>query len=707
MPDLIGRTLGGYRITEQIGLGGMATVYKAYQPSMNRYVALKLLSPHLAQDPSVIERFRQEAKVVAQLEHLHILPVYDHGEEDGYLFLVMRFIQAGTLKDRLARESLSLDEVRRIVSAVGSALEYAHQAGVVHRDLKPTNILIDAQGNCYLTDFGIAKMIESTLGLTGSNILGTPHYMAPEQCQARQVDRRADIYAMGVMIYEMVTGKVPFDAETPLAVAIKHLSEPLPLPRHIKPDLPEEVERVILKALAKNPDDRYQHMRDLVADFDQVVRSVSATSPFLPATVSGRQVEEPATVMSRHPPTGRPWFRRQPVWLWVTIGLLLVAGLFWMVLTGTSGPKGTNVEPAALAPVEATETPTPVVKASPTPMLVAVATATATIRPSSTPTATPTATATPSPTLTRTPRPTKTATPVPDAVVTTKTANVRAGPGLSYEIINQVNNGDPVRVIGRNAAGDWLQIVVPGQKRGWISGSLLEVNLSLAEVAEAAIPPSPTPSVAEQARAFAEPILAAIANRPPDYQDDFSNPGSGWYAGQEDRGETGYKDGKYFVRSTLASSAFGDWGGPVFADFVLEVEAQFVSGEEGNWFIVLRDWREPNPPQPGFYSIEHNLHEDSVFFRKHGGPQYTNVFGQSFPHIVKPDDKVTRVMAILKGNQLAFYVNDRPVGLVTDDTFSRGAIGLAAGTDSDDTPLEVHFDNLKVWDISNISFGES
>ncbi len=242
MSNLMGKTLGPYRVIEQIGLGGMATVYKAYQPSMERYVALKILSTHLSQTPTFVKRFQQEAKMIAKLEHLHILPVYDHGEEGEYLYLVMRFIEAGTLKDRLGQGASSLEDTRRVVSQVGSALEYAHQMGVVHRDLKPNNILVDRQGDCYLTDFGIARMVEGALGLTGSNIIGTPQYMPPEQGESAQVDQRADIYAMGVVIYEMLTGRPPYDAETPFAVVMKHLTEPLPLPSSLRPDLPEEVE---------------------------------------------------------------------------------------------------------------------------------------------------------------------------------------------------------------------------------------------------------------------------------------------------------------------------------------------------------------------------------------------------------------------------------------------------------------------------------
>ncbi len=328
MANFIGQTIGGYRIIEQIGLGGMATVYKAYQPSMDRYVAFKIISTHLTQDPAFIKRFEQEAKVIARLEHLHILPVHDYGEKDGCLYLVMRFIQGGTLKERMQGGPLSLDEARRVVTQVGSALEYAHQRGVIHRDLKPSNILIDSQGDCYLSDFGIAKMAEGTLGLTGSGVVGTPHYMAPEQGQSLKVDHRADIYAMGIVVYEMVTGRVPFDAETPFAVVLKHLTEPLPLPRALRPDLPEEVERVILKALAKDPADRYQSMHDLITAFEQAVSAapirdsgIAAPPPVVPRAVPGRTGTPPP----------RPAKTQRPIWPLVVGGAallgLMVVGL--------------------------------------------------------------------------------------------------------------------------------------------------------------------------------------------------------------------------------------------------------------------------------------------------------------------------------------------------------------------------------------------
>ncbi|UCC86696.1 MAG: protein kinase [Anaerolineales bacterium] len=712
MPDLIGKTLGSYRVIEQIGLGGMATVYKAYQPSMDRYVALKVLSTHLIQDPTFVKRFRQEAKVIARLEHVYILPVHDHGEEDDCLYLVMRYIEAGTLKDRLEGLPLSLAETRHVVTQVGSALEYAHQMGVVHRDLKPSNVLIDPQGDCYLTDFGIAKMVEGTLGLTGSGVIGTPHYMAPEQSQSLQVDHRADIYAMGVLIYEMVTGRLPFDAETPIAVVLKHISEPLPLPRSIRPDLPEAVERVILKALAKAPEDRFQSMRDLVVAFDQAVQAASITGPSVgPAVAGDAQEPEGGHTAVVAPLEPVPALRRRvtrPLWL------LAAAGLALAVLVGAGVilsrlPDRVEISGGPVVVALPTATTAALAQVTITPTETAQATATATPQPTPTPSPTvtpsntPLPTATPTPAPTHTPTPTRTPTP-PDAVVSAETANLRTGPGTVYDVVGQVERGDELRVVDRNAAGDWLRVVTQDGTRRWVSASLLEVNVALDGVSLARIPPTPTTSPADQARAFAEPILAAIADRPPDYQDDFSDPASGWYSDIWERGETGYKDGTYFVLSTNTSAANGDWFGPAFSDFVLEVDVQFVSGDAGGFIVILRDWREPNPPPHGFYGISGFLEDSSAVLSRFASPPYENFMNllPIWTAVLKPGYATNHLMAILKGNQMALYVNGQPVGLGSDDLYSSGSIGLAAGTETD-TPLEVRFDNLRVWDISGLT----
>ncbi len=266
MEDLTGKQLGPYQIVSPLGEGGMAAVYKAYQPSMDRYVALKVLPRHFASDPEFVGRFSQEARVIANLQHPHILPVHDFGESDGYTYLAMRFIEGGTLSDWLKNNGpLSLERIRHIITQVGGALDYAHAQGVVHRDIKPGNILVDRWDNCLLTDFGLAKMVESSSHLTQTGgILGTPAYMSPEQGLGQEIDGRSDIYSLGVLLYQMAIGRLPYQAETPMAVVIKHIHDPLPPPSKFNPDLPELLELVILKALMKTPEDRFASAGDMV-----------------------------------------------------------------------------------------------------------------------------------------------------------------------------------------------------------------------------------------------------------------------------------------------------------------------------------------------------------------------------------------------------------------------------------------------------------
>jgi len=258
MEDLTGKQLGPYQITAPLGEGGMAAVYKAYQPSMDRYVALKILPRHFAADPNFTARFEQEAKVLAKLQHPHILPVFDYGQADGYTYIVMPFIESGTLAARLGNGPLPPAQIAGLVSQIGDALDYAHSRGLIHRDVKPSNVLLDERGNCLLTDFGLAKIIEGSSKLTTTGgIMGTPTYMSPEQGLGQKLDRHTDIYSLGVILYELATGRAPYNAETPMAVVVKHINDPLPPPHALNPGLPESMERVILKSMAKNPADRF------------------------------------------------------------------------------------------------------------------------------------------------------------------------------------------------------------------------------------------------------------------------------------------------------------------------------------------------------------------------------------------------------------------------------------------------------------------
>ncbi|MGD0708149.1 MAG: serine/threonine-protein kinase [Anaerolineaceae bacterium] len=281
MPFKEGETVGPYQILAQLGQGGMATVYKAYHEALDRYVALKVLHPAFTDDATFMTRFQREARVVARLDHPNIVPIYDFAEYEGRPYLVMKFIEGETLKALLARGRLSLQQIVPIVEAVGAALAYAHQQNVVHRDVKPSNILISKDGKIYLTDFGLARMAQTSTSLTADQLVGTPQYISPEQAMSKpDLDYRSDIYSFAVVVYEMVVGRVPYDADTPFSIVHDHIYTPLPLPRQVNPDVPEAVEAVLIKALAKNPDDRYADVTSFVEAFKEAVQTgTSAAKP--------------------------------------------------------------------------------------------------------------------------------------------------------------------------------------------------------------------------------------------------------------------------------------------------------------------------------------------------------------------------------------------------------------------------------------------
>jgi len=333
MPFAVGENIGAYRIMEQLGQGGMATVYKAYHAALDRFVALKVLHPAFYEDQTFTARFQREARVVAKLEHPSIVPIYDFADHEKRPYLVMKYIEGETLKARLARGALTPREINRVVDAVGSALGYAHKQGILHRDIKPSNVLIATDGQMYLADFGLARIAqagESTL--SSDSIMGTPQYISPEQARGdKNLDQGTDIYSFGVMLYEMVVGQVPFNADTPFSIIHDHIYSPLPIPRTINPNIPESIERVLLKALSKERKDRFSDVPSMMEAFsnawiptDNPTSKVEATLPAKPA------LGEPAPADLSNPgdktkaaDNKKPKKRR--FWLILASGILLAA----------------------------------------------------------------------------------------------------------------------------------------------------------------------------------------------------------------------------------------------------------------------------------------------------------------------------------------------------------------------------------------------
>ena len=380
-PENIGR----YEVKSELGRGGMATVYKAYDPRFEREVAVKVLPREMLHDPQFRVRFEREAKTVASLEHPAIVPVYDVGEEDGQPYFVMRYMVGGSLSERIHASSLSINETARIIDRLASALDEAHAKGIVHRDLKPGNILFDHIGEPYVSDFGIAKIAQSqgAATVTGGGIVGTPAYMSPEQAQGDKVDGRSDIYALGVIVFEMLTGRQPYEADTPMAVVVKHITDPVPHILDVNPNLPSDLEKVIEKAMAKNCDERYATAKEFASELMAVARGESPTFTSGPggqtqkSAEKTRQMASPAdaTQVSAHP-AAKPF----PIGILAAGGLLVLlvilgaGGFFFLgggfpfapAATATLAPtpeRPTATQPAPVAE-EPTETSAP---PSPTP----------------------------------------------------------------------------------------------------------------------------------------------------------------------------------------------------------------------------------------------------------------------------------------------------------------------------------------------------
>lgn len=412
-PERIGR----YVVKKEIGRGGMATVYAAFDPMTNRDVAIKVLPRELLHDQTFRARFEREARMVAALEHQAIVPVYDFGEGDGQPFFVMRLMTGGSLSDKIKKGPMKIEEVVRILSRIAPALDEAHVRGIVHRDLKPANILFDQHGDPYLSDFGIAKLAHASGTLTGDAIVGTPAYMSPEQGRGESdLDGRSDIYSLGVIVYEMLSGRVPFEAETPMGQVVKHITAPPPNIMQARPDLPPAVQQVINRVMDKRKFVRHATASELAKELEQISRGQvpDYQKPTMVQSSPGADYQRPTVQRMEIPPMpptasassgGKGWL----IGVIVVLGVLLVGALavggFFVVqsLTGktatitiasvTETKPVVGVQPTLFQetppeptrtkkkPVDATQTATPEVT-----MVAVLDTATPTPEPSITPT---------------------------------------------------------------------------------------------------------------------------------------------------------------------------------------------------------------------------------------------------------------------------------------------------------------------------------
>jgi serine/threonine protein kinase len=326
---MIPEKIGIYEIKSELGRGGMATVYLAYDPRFEREVALKVLPREMLHDPQFRVRFEREAKTIAKLEHSAIVPVYDVGEEDGQPYFVMRYMTGGTLSDRLAKGPLPLQDAAHIIDRIASALDEAHAKGFIHRDLKPGNILFDRAGEPYISDFGIAKFTSSQTNVTGSAIVGTPAYLSPEQAQGdANIDGRSDLYAVGVILYEMLSGRQPYEADTPMGVVVKQITDPVPHILDVNPNLPDGLEEIIEKAMAKNRDERFSTTRELSDALNAVVRNEPSQSGKTIISAAGVTGVQPAkTRIGAKPVVPLPAVEvkgKRSNFTWIVIGVVVL-----------------------------------------------------------------------------------------------------------------------------------------------------------------------------------------------------------------------------------------------------------------------------------------------------------------------------------------------------------------------------------------------
>ncbi len=518
MAEIIGRILGGrYEVLEWIGSGGMADVYKARHTQLDRYVAVKVMHRFLTKDDQFKTRFEREARLVAQLRHPHIIQVYDFESipDERLYYMVFEFINGPSLNEHLVQlqrqgQHIGIDEALRISRDLANALSFAHAYGVIHRDIKPANVMLDQGQRVVLTDFGLAKIIHAALTpLTASSALvGTPAYIAPEHVMGESSDARADLYSLGVMMYELLTGKLPFVADTPIGLAMRHVNDYAEPPHAQNPDVPVGISQIVMRCLAKDPAKRYMSADQLLADLSLHAQPAFDAEPTPPLPLllttyvptppaeieianDSSQNDTPPKQLAIMPESPRLPARRIALKRLGSVAALLIflsGGALGLAGGFTKGDQRLAADSSALAAELPDATPSP------------LPTFTATTEPSATqpPTSTASETATPSETSQSATSEAQAKLAVCNVSSTTSPGvNMRSGPGTAYPVINMLKVNTDAVVLGAwrpvNKSSTWWKINYQGQQ-GWIWGDLVSMSGSCDDIPGAAAPPLPVSS---------------------------------------------------------------------------------------------------------------------------------------------------------------------------------------------------------------------
>ena len=710
MADLVGKTLGVYRLENSLGRGGMATVYRAYQATIKRYVAIKVMAADIASDPGFVERFTREAEVIASLQHPHILPVIDYGEADGVHYLVMRYLDGGSLEDRMRTRPLKFSEASRFIEQIASALDYAHKRGVIHRDFKASNVLLDDDDNPYLTDFGIARLASSISKLTATGtVMGTPAYMSPEQAMGLAVDGRSDIYSFGVVVYEMMTHRLPFMADTPAALVFQHVYEQPASPRQLNPLLPEAVEQVILRALAKNPDDRYSSAGEMARAFSEAVQS----SPVLPDSqaMEGTLIGGPLTPLT---PAAIPFKRGTPassrplstVPVAPTVGtaapatparhglpvalivaalvvLLLISGAFVLLSSGGQNTDHSTQTAAAVALANTTRSAQTQIALA----LSATATTTNTAAASATPSASATPTDSPSPRPT--PTITVTSSPAPSETVNATLTRV----------------AQQIETVAAFQAGQ-TATEQQAQSNQTATASAPTVTSTLAPTNQ----PTVAPTLAPTNNPISSPSVLTAS--PVDSTSNYQGDPETVLAALKSDGQLTDSSGEIGVNAFSASLVTKDvnsftWGNSKmdipFGDFVMSAEISWEGANQDDSCGVLFHFNKPTPNVNAFHSVFIDPNSQVRVITHQTGQDDVAVLTTTTPQINTATGAINQLLVIGQGNAYRVFVNGKRVASFSPKTrFDNGPIGVVADTGASGG-VTCHFRNVWAWHLGTVS----